>query len=158
MYAHKGADDCPIPGPARGSWLFFHLSFSSAASMEGPECSREVLACFAQPQRSRAAWESHVSYHTQAPTVRGNMERLSFLIHPPTSLYTQSSRLAIPHGRKGEASICLSLEIQVPELGLISARILERQDLKKSMAKSFLSGRYIPYRKHNQVGKNATQH
>lgn len=101
MYAHKGADDCPIPGPARGSWLFFHLSFSSAASMEGPECSREVLACFAQPQRPRAAWESHVSYHTQAPTVRGNMERLSFLIHPPTSLYTQVFPPGYPTWQEG---------------------------------------------------------
>lgn len=110
-----------------------------------PLCSEEVLACLPLTSESQSFLGVPVSHSTPKTPQSGDMVRLSFLVHPLISLYTQSFRLANPHGRKRHANICLSPGIQVPELELGSARTLERQDLKKKKkkktAKNFQSGR-----------------
>lgn len=118
-----------------------------------PVCSEEVLACLPLTSEAQSFLGVPVSHSTPKTPQSRDMVRLSFLVHPLISLYTQSFRLAIPHGRKRHANICLSPGIQVPESELGSARALERQDLKKeekkkeeerkktTTAKNFQSGR-----------------
>lgn len=84
--------------------------------MEGPTCSGEVLACLPLTSETQGFLGVPVSHSIPRTLQPGDMERFSFFVYPLTSLYTQSSRLTIPHGRKRHANICLSPGIQVPEL------------------------------------------
>lgn len=89
----------------------------------------------------KAAWESLCP--TPCPSLHSpeDMERFSFLFHPLTSLCTQSSRLAIPRGRKVDASMSQSRDSGSRVRAWICQNSGEAR-FKNSIAKNFLSERY----------------